>query len=148
MICRSCQTDSLAIAMCVDRRGIPPGEDGHDIAYSHAVILSCGTCRGSELEIHTHDCFDPDDLFDEYDWFLLGPAETAKLLVLIDSCPDPLSAECACPVHDALRTSCRSLPSSAGVGGRGSEADFRVHRAYLEVNDGVPRLATGPKEAR
>jgi hypothetical protein len=129
----------------VGQQGIPPGEDGHDVIYSQTILFSCRDCRGSEIEIYTHDCFDHEDVFDRYEWYLLGPAETAQLLALVGACPAHLSAECVCPIHAALRTSCRSLPSSSWLGGRGVEADFYVQRAYVEVKDGLPRIATKAK---
>jgi len=124
----------------VDQQGVPPGKEGHNIAYSHTVIFLCTECRGSEIEIHNHDCFDHEDVFDRYEWYSLDPSETAQLLELVEARPFHLSAECICPVHNALRASCRSLPSSPSLGGRGVEADFHIHRAYLEVKDGLPKI--------
>jgi hypothetical protein len=148
VICHSCRSDALALLIRVDQQGIPPGEDGHDIAYSHTVVFACAHCRGSEIEVHAHDCFDHEDVFDQYDWYLLDPSDTWKLLALLERCPARLSADCGCAVHVAFRTSCQSLPSSARQGRRDVDADFHVHRASLDVNDGLPRIAREPNGSR
>jgi hypothetical protein len=115
----------------VDESGVPPGERDHDLVYSCTVIQSCPGCGASEVEVYEHDCFDHDDVFDRYRWYVLERAATGQLRVLLQACPAPLSADCGCAVHEALRTSCRALPSSGNLDAR---------PARLEVTDGLPRI--------
>lgn len=135
MACHACRRDGLMLLLRVDEHGVPPGAPQHDIVYSRSVVLVCPECRGSEVEIYHHDCFDNEDVFDRYDWYVLAPPATGQLVALLSACPAPLSAECGCPVHGALRASCRALPSTPTLGDH-------VHSARLDVTAGVPRLAT------
>jgi len=131
MVCRACQKHDLAVLACVDESGVPPGERGHDIVYSRTVIQSCPECRASEVEVYDHDCFDHEDVFDQYRWYVLEKSAAEQLRGLLQACPAPLSAGCGCAVHDALRTSCRALPSPGNPG---------IHPARLDVTDGLPRI--------
>lgn len=140
MVCHSCQKEEARPWIRVNQQGIPPGEEGHNITYNHIELLLCQSCGCSEIEIHDHDCFDYEDIHNRYEWYLLDSSDTAKLVKIAEACPSLLSPDCNCPVHNALRTSCRSLPSSPWLGGRGVEADFHIHRAYLEVKDGLPKI--------
>jgi hypothetical protein len=131
MVCHACQKSDLELLLRVDQHGIAPGDEGHDITYSHAEIFFCRHCRGSEIEIHRHDCFDYQDVSDEYAWYLLAPFRTGELLRVLKACPSPASADCACAIHGALRASCAALSSSAGRG---------VYEADWELADGLPRI--------
>ena len=131
MVCRACQKHDVVVLACVDENGVPPGERDHDIVYSRTVILSCPECRAGEVEVYDHDCFDHEDVFDRYRRYALESSTADELRALLRACPAPLSAGCGCAVHDALRTSCRALPSPG---------DLAVAAARLDVTDGVPRI--------
>ena len=128
--------------MRVDEEGIPPGHAGYDLTYSETAILRCPRCGAGQIGIYRHDCFDPEDLFDQYDWYVLDAADSAELAHRVGACPQPLSPGCGCPVHAALRESCRALPVFPWIG-RDDEASWHVHRAELKEGDGPPRV--GPR---
>lgn len=119
----------------VHEDGLPPGEPQHDIVYGRILILACSECRSSEVEIYNHDCFDHEDVFDRYDWYVLGSAVTGQLASLLAACPAPLSTACGCAMHGALRASCLLLRSSSGPGNR-------VHPGRLDVTAGLPRISS------
>ena len=116
MACHSCGPGDLGLLMRIDQRGVGPGEPGHDIVYAHSVVFFCGRCGGAEIEILEHDCFDPEDVSDRYSWYRLGPPDAQRLVDALSACPAPLSAECRCAVHEALRGGCRRLGAARGSG--------------------------------
>lgn len=124
MACHSCGTGDLGLLMRIEQRGVGPGEPGHDIVYAHSIVLRCGRCGGGEIEILEHDCFDPDDVSDQYSWYLLGASDAHRLVEALRACPAPLSGECRCAVHETLRAGCRGLDAAPGPG--------RVQRIKLE----------------
>lgn len=124
--------------MWLERIGVPPGEEGHAITYSHTVLLVCPECGSSQVEKLDHDCFDYEEVWDQREWYILDPSDTARLRLLLDTCPQPQSPECDCAVHRALRSACQALPTRAWSWSL--EAEAHIHRVRLQVDAGRPTL--------
>jgi hypothetical protein len=146
VICHSYDNDALAVLIRVEQAGVPQSEAGHDIAYAHTVVFACVHCRGSEIEIHGHDCFHHEDVFDHYNWYLLPPADTAQLRSLVEGCPSPLSADCPCPCprHASHELRIAAVDVVARPCRRGG---FHIHRVYLEVKSGRSSIAAERKNS-
>ena len=136
--CHSCGAPGMDALILLDQQGIPPGEDGHVITYSHLAAAVCPVCGHGQVESLDHDCFDYEDVWDWYEWYVLSPADTSQLRALVAACPHPLVAGCDCPVHSALRDTCRSLPHTAWH--TSLQAEEHVHRVTLTVQDGRPKI--------
>lgn len=116
----------------VAKDGIPSGEDGHAIVYSHTIIVSCKNCGESYVERLQHDCFDFEEVWDQYTWYLLNQPDTERLHQIIKDCPDPLSTECSCAIHQNLRGKCESLPTT--YWSSGLELD-NLHSKNISLSD-------------
>jgi hypothetical protein len=110
--CLSCRSAETFPIIFVDERGIPPGEEGHAITYSQTIIALCRSCGSGQVEEFSHDCFDFEEVFNQYTWYVLSPADAAELRSVVEACPTPLTAKCTCPVHTKLRSGCSMLPST------------------------------------
>jgi hypothetical protein len=95
-------------------------------------------CGRSQMRKFEHDCFDWEDVWNQYEWYVLDPADTSRLATSVEKCPNPLSPACDCPVHKALRAAAVALPSSSWI--HVLEADRHVHEVSLEMHRGVPKL--------
>lgn len=135
--CLSCQSQGILPILLMEQRGVPPGQEGHTIAYEHTMVVLCSKCGSGHVEKHDHDCFDFEEVWDQAEWYTLDAADMATLRGLIAGCPQPFSAECDCPVHAGLRSGCRELPAKGWQWAL--EADAHVHQVSLEIKDGVPR---------
>jgi len=98
--------------MIVMQNGIPSGQEGHAISYSDTTIASCKTCGAGQVEKYRHDCFDFEDVWDQYTWYLLDAADLAELRRAMGTCPNPLTFDCRCAVHKTLRDSCDRLATT------------------------------------
>ncbi|MEW5985083.1 MAG: hypothetical protein AB1791_00450 [Chloroflexota bacterium] len=108
--CAHCQATGLRLLAVIDQRGVPPGQDGHTFWYSHVVVMACGSCGRGQIESLDHDCFDMDDVWDQYEWYVLEAADTLQLAQHLSTCPAPMLPTCDCAVHLALRTAVAQLP--------------------------------------
>lgn len=107
-----CQTKELVRLLFLHKSGEPPGDPGHQISYDHDIVEICPSCNGATLEVLKHDCFDFEEVWDQYEWYELVPADGARLRELAARCGRPLDPFCRCPVHQSLRESARLLPTS------------------------------------
>lgn len=135
----------LRPVLVLDRNGTPHGPD-HQFVYSHLALLECTRCLAGLLERQTHDCFPHDEPWDTFTWYAVPPGDMARLRAGVVGCPAPMSWECGCAIHTALRTACDGLPRATwqpDVFG-----PFSVGETYpvtVEVENGLPRLAqSGP----
>ena len=128
--------------MWLHKVGEPPGEPNHNISYDHDIIEICSSCNGAILEALRHDCFDYEEVWDQYEWYEVGPADGLKLRAIAARCERPLDPFCDCDAHKSLRTSARELPRAS------VDAVFESvgHRHVVTVSDGpTPRFALSPE---
>lgn len=111
--CFACGTGRVQRRMWIDREGIPPGDEGHNITYTHALLYVCQECGAGYIEKLDHDCFDYEEVWDQYEWYTLAPNDVARLLAHLSGCPSPLTPGCPCPIHRAMRTATADLPRRA-----------------------------------
>lgn len=107
--CRRCDEKNLHLLVVVERSGIAPGRPGHDVDYSHVLVYSCLACGSGLVEVVLHDCWEWREPWDSWGWYQLQPAEAAELASIVEACPAAADPRCRCPVHVALRVSCRDL---------------------------------------
>jgi len=149
--CLLCQSPRLRPLILLAREGIPPGEPGHNIVYSHDAIFGCDDCHAGYTEVRRHDCFDFEEIYDQDDHHPLDAESIGQLLGCLPNCPTPLSEKCDCKVHQSLRSTWHSLPNNwDNVKSelprpilRMADADQKkrvVPRVMIRVADGEPRL--------
>ncbi|MEM2899342.1 MAG: hypothetical protein QXT63_00980 [Thermoplasmata archaeon] len=108
--CITCDSDKIRPVFLISREGIYPGEEGHEIVYSHAVIVECGSCGCGQIEELEHDCFDWEDDFDQYDWYHITKEDMRLLSERIKKCKEPLNEECKCEIHKQIQDAMSQLP--------------------------------------
>ena len=109
--CISCKSDNIKPVMIVYRKGIPHGNSAHKFSYRHIVVIACLDCECGQIEIHDHDCWSMDEVWDLDEWYLLDSENFNKLKSFID-CPNPLSAICSCEIHNHLNKIISKLPTN------------------------------------
>lgn len=90
--------------------GEPHRAPGHQLTYSYGAIAACTACDRGQVERGEHDCFQFDEAWDWYAWYLLDPDDYRALRGAIRRCPMPTWPRCDCPVHRALAQGVRALP--------------------------------------
>jgi hypothetical protein len=108
-----CPTKELAKLLWLNKVGEPSDHPDHQIAYDHDIVEICPTCNGAVLERLRHDCFDFEEVWDQYEWFELSPEDGARLREVVARCDEPLNPFCSCDTHQSLRKSTHELPSSS-----------------------------------
>ena len=136
--CVICGSYRNHLSILVDEQGIPPGQEGHMIYYYRALFATCTDCGSSQLEVLEHDCFNYDEEWNRYEYYVVDRAHTPQLLELLKACQNPLSANCDCPTHEALRASLKSLLTER-ISGK-SEPGQRVYKVSLQIIKGFPML--------
>ena len=136
--CASCRSGGIKPLMFVDEKGIPPAMEGHAIVYSQLVLSVCQICGCGQIEKFEHDCFDWEDLWNQYEWYLLDPPDMARLMEIVRKCPNPVSPACDCPIHTALRSTAISLPTASWY--YTIDATLHVHWVSLQIEKGLPKL--------
>lgn len=135
--CLSCGRGTVRPILVLDRTGYHPSDPRHSIGYNHLFLGRCDACGAGQVERLDHDCFDWEEVWDQYEWYLLDADGTATLSSLLDACPTPFSGFCTCSLHAALSES--QLPRSSWEWAL--EHDAHVHRVVVEVRkDGRPVL--------
>ena len=127
--CIACDATAIRPVFAIERKGIPPGEDGHSIVYRHAVLVCCADCGAGHIEVLDHDCFDFEEVWDQFEWYTLAPADCAEVVRALARCPQPLLPACTCALHQAVRESLKPLPRRPWR--TGLEAEAHVHRVSL-----------------
>jgi len=127
-----CAKPALTRLMWLHKSGEPPDHADHQITYDHDIVEICPSCNGATIEHLRHDCFDYEAVYDQYEWYELGPEDGARLRTLAARCDRPLEPFCNCATHKALRTSALALPSGSW------DAIFEgsAHRHIITVSDG------------
>ena len=138
--CVLCKSENLSLAFFISNKGIPPGLPGHEISYSHVIVNFCNDCGSGILEKLIHDCFDFDDVWDQYEWYVLDKNDTELLNNTLNDCPDPLSPKCYCDIHRSLRSSVFYLPVDSW--NWSLEGEHHVRKVSLNIMDGLPRFET------
>lgn len=136
--CASCGSGKLSVAAIIDQEGIPPGEEGHTITYFQVILTHCPECGCGIVERLDHDCFDWEEVFDQYEWYLLDKPDFDTLLDGLKSCPDPMSPDCICAVHLGLRSSVNTLPVNSW--GWALEGEHHEHKVKVRWSKVVPWL--------
>ena len=119
--------------MWLSKSGEPPGHPEHNIGYDHELIEICPECSGATLEKLKHDCFDFEDVWDQYEWYELAPDDGARVRALAARCEQPLNPFCNCFTHNSLRESAGSLPTSSW----NAVFEAGAHRHRVTISDGT-----------
>ncbi len=106
--CLSCGEGRVQPLLLLMQHGVPHGETGHDMSYDHIVIARCERCGAGQIEIYGHDCFPLDDVWDQFEWYILSADAMRRLAE--GHCPTPLLATCDCPLHRVWRAAVMRLP--------------------------------------
>lgn len=114
--------------------GEPPGDPKHNIGYDHDLIEVCPTCDVATLEKLRHDCFDFEDVWDQYEWYDMSQADTARLRTVISKCERPLDPFCGCAVHKSLRKSASELPTQSW----NAVYEWSAHRHRVALTEHEP----------
>lgn len=136
--CRSCRSKKVSLLILLEQEGAPPSHRNHSIGYSHIAVFTCQKCGQGEVERFDHDCFDWEEVWDQYEWYVLDASDMSQLRQIIEACPAPGSPYCPCPIHNFLRSSCRELPRSSWEWAL--EGEHHVHEVSLEMEKGLPTL--------
>src|SRR5438876_1637786 len=94
----------------IDEEGHPPGHAEHQIGYRKIAASVCKRCGFVEIERLDHDCFDFEEVFDQYQWYRLEGDDAAAFREYVQGCRRPKEAKCDCAIHKRLRDQCDSLP--------------------------------------
>lgn len=108
-----CSKPETVRLLFLHKIGEPPGDAKHQIGYDHDVVDICPACDGATLEHLRHDCFDFEEVWDQYEWYELSPEDGPRLRAVAARCERPLDPFCTCPVHRSLLSSAQQLPSSS-----------------------------------
>jgi hypothetical protein len=136
--CVVCGSNRNQLAILVDEQGIPPGKEGHQIYYYRALFATCSHCGSSQLEVLEHDCFNYDEEWNRYEYYIVSPADTPRLVELLTACHDPPSAGCDCAIHTALRASLKNLLAERLS--REFEPSQSIYNVSLHIVKGRPML--------
>lgn len=127
-----CEAKEQVRLMWLYKSGEPPGDPNHQIGYDHDLIEICPACSGATLESLRHDCFDYEDVWDQYEWYELSPDDGARMRAIAARCDRPLDPFCVCMTHASLRSSARALPSSSWD----TIFEIAAHRHVVTISDG------------
>ena len=108
-----CVVTETTRLMFLEKAGEPPGHPEHNIGYDHIVVDVCDACNGATVEKLHHDCFDFEDVWDQYEWYELDAADGPAMREVAAQCPEPLNPFCRCQTHKSLALSIRHLPASS-----------------------------------
>jgi hypothetical protein len=108
-----CDKPALTQLFWLSKSGEPPGDPGHNIAYDSDTIEICPSCNGATLEALRHDCFDFEEVHDQYEWYEFEPEDGLRLRAIASGCGQPLNPVCSCAAHTSLRTSAQRLPRTS-----------------------------------
>jgi hypothetical protein len=99
--CRKMQSRLVSIT----KRGVPHGDDGHDIVYGYAHVCWCPQCGSGELMSYSHDCWDKshEEPWDMWWTWKMPAADIERLRTGLVRCPRPEDHDCGCNAHVALR---------------------------------------------
>jgi hypothetical protein len=104
----SCSSPSPTQLIAVYEDGFPPGDERHQICYGSIGVTLCSQCGAAQIERLDHDCFDYEEVYDQYQWYRLE--ETKALREFVSGCTKPEDPQCKCNVHVQLREQCSRLP--------------------------------------
>ena len=110
--CLSCHVGNIELLCAFFSEGIYPGQPDHNIDYRHAIITLCNTCNCAQVERLFHDCFDFEEVFNQYTWYTLNLKDSQAIVEALKECPEPYSTSCNCRIHSSLRSKCDALPRS------------------------------------
>jgi len=142
--CVLCNSESIRPLVLLSRAGVAPGKPEHNIAYSHTIIVRCDACGGGFIEVHEHDCFNFDDVFDRSEWFVIDRQSEKRLQTKLSICPRPLSESCTCPLHESLRAT--PLPVCGWTDG--FETGARVQPITIVLRNGLPSMECSRAQPR
>jgi len=127
-----CENKEQVRLLFLHKIGDPPGDPKHNIGYDHDLIEICPSCNGATLEKLRHDCFDFEEVWDQYEWYELSPEDGARLRAVAARCTQPLNPFCSCTVHKSLRSSAGNLPASSWS----VVFEWSAHRHVISLTDG------------
>jgi hypothetical protein len=112
--CISCKSDNIKTLMIVHKKGMPHGIEykAHQYTYRHIVVIACLDCDCGQIEIHDHDCWSMDEVWDLDEWYILDCENFNTLKSFVERCADPLSSLCSCKIHNHLNKIISKLPTN------------------------------------
>ena len=132
--CVLCRAEETQAFMLIKQDGTPHGQEGHAFGHVQLTLALCEICDAGQIELEVHDCFDFEDVYDQYTWYALKAADMAELLNIIAECPAPFDHECRCAVHKMLRSKCERLPTTYW---RNSLESTEEHTKRISLGDVV-----------
>jgi hypothetical protein len=136
--CPSCKSERVQPVLLLSREGIPPGRPDHNIVYRHSVIVLCDVCRAGFLELHDHDCFDFEDVWNRDEWGEFDASSGEILRNHLNLCPAPLSENCECALHRSLR----NVPIKISSTEFGDNGGQHIHPINIRLSDILPVFQT------
>jgi len=134
--CVLCASESIRPLVLLSRAGVAPGKPDHNIAYSHTVIVRCDACGGGFFEIHDHDCFDFEEVFDQNEWFAIDRASVKTIESKLSTCTQPLTESCTCALHGSLR----ATPLPVGRRTVGFQGEAHIPSIRIVLRSGLPTI--------
>lgn len=109
--CLMCGSSPLRPLLNLSVEDVPHGAPRHVFTFGYNIVAECEACGHGQLEKYSHDCFhyEGDEDWDMYWWYVLRPADVARLRSLLVGCPDQFNAACECAFHQSLRASSMRL---------------------------------------
>ncbi|HWP82207.1 MAG TPA: hypothetical protein VNN76_06095 [Bacteroidota bacterium] len=133
--CSACQ-GAFQPMLLFEQAGIHPSKPGHNIGYNHSVISACTSCGRGMIEILKHDCFDFEEVWDQYEWYSLEAEDMHRLQEVITRCSTPLVESCTCALH----TACRSAQLPARWWHWALEGEQHMHPMSIRWLNGLPQF--------
>ena len=88
----------------------------------------------------SRDAFDYEAAWEnQYEWLILDEDDSLKLLEELAKCPEPMSPNCGCGIHQSLRSSLFYLPMD--LANRDLDTQHYVRTAAFEIQNDLPRIA-------
>jgi hypothetical protein len=114
--CLACFCERIELVVLLERRGIAPELEGHQIAYDHRVILRCPECGAGQLDRRAKDSSDWESVYEQGEVLSIDAEGMSRLAAAMKDCPKPLSEDCRCKVHKSLQALTAAIPHAPEVG--------------------------------
>lgn len=121
MVCGVAKVDRFA---AFGGQGLPHGSPGHENVYAYQEISRGPSCANGQLEVLSHDCWTHEEPWDMFWWYAIHKDDLQMLLSPKEQyCNLPLSAQCECAWHRAIRQQFLGLKPSVSNATDASGAD-------------------------
>lgn len=112
--------------------------EDESFAYNESALYECSACNKGIIQRLDYDSFDWEDVWAQYEWYVLEPSDLKTFLEIAKRCPSPNSGECICEIHGSLRKSLYMLPRSSW--NSIFEKENHIHRVALKSSKDRPVL--------